>query len=106
MTDLNWLCAVAKYMFFAAPNVLSKLTLGSMHNGDPPPLAMEHTVQAPLSVSNLNAGIEQKPLALNGNYIAKTAALRVGKRWIVKKRLGIRDHIGITHFQKTRNLVS
>ena len=104
MTDLNWLCAVAKYIFFAAPNVRSKLTLGPMYNGDTPPLAMEHTVQAPLPVSNLNSSIEQKPLALNRNYIAKTTAFRVGKRWIFKKRLRIWDHIGITHFQKTADL--
>ena len=101
MTDLNWLCAVAKYIFFAAPNVRSKLTLGPMYNGDTPPLAMEHTVQAPLPVSNLNSSIEQKPLALNRNYIAKTTALRVSKRWIFKKRLRIGDHIGVAHFQKT-----
>ena len=104
MTDPNWLCAVAKYMFIAAPNVLSKLTLSPMDNGDTPPLAMKHTVQAPLPVSNLNAGIEQKPLALNRNYIAETTALRAGKRWIVKKCLSIGNHIGIAHFQKTTDL--
>ena len=34
MTDLNWLCAVAKYIFFAAPNVRSKLTLGPMYESE------------------------------------------------------------------------